>query len=167
MSQMNQQPEYLHQYAQPLPETEGRKKIASLSFTTPLEEFIKSYYSYGVEFLRSSEELGKGDCKRWAYAQVDLPFNRIEYTDRERILRKEDPNLRPTHELSEGKLVAYFTSLEDLTYDHCGVCVTHDDLLLVESRWGFGGDLFRHPLEILPHKYGNFVEFLEVIKERS
>jgi len=164
MSQMYQQPEYLQQFAQPLPETEGRKKIASLSSKTPLDEFIRAYYPYGVEFLISSEELGKGDCRRWARAQVDLPYNRLWEGDRERILSMEDPNLRPTHELSEGNLVAYFARLEAVSYDHWGVCVTHDGLLLVESRWGDDGDLFRHPLETLPHKYGNFTEFLEVIK---
>jgi|TARA_B100001964_G_C14149272_1_gene561239 hypothetical protein len=156
--------EYMRQFAHTIQETEGRKKIADIGFQIPLDVFIREYYPFGVEYLESSDELGDGDCKKWVHDQVDLSYNRRWRGDRARILEGVNPDLKPTHELSEGNLVAYFDKLENVSYGHWGVCVIKEGSLLVESRWGGGGDLFRHPLETLPHKYGNFVEFLEVIK---
>lgn len=162
---MNNYTAPLTKYANALSLTQGRKKILQFSELPPLAEFLSDFRAFGLELLAMPFELEKGeDCKKYVFNRIKKYCGKGFRDLRDRIYEKKHPFLVPQKKASEELIVGYFKNHTNLEYAHWGICMRHHGALVVESRWGINGKLFRHPLEIVPAMYGNFAEFLEVKK---
>ena len=64
----------LDKYTHKLELTEGRIML-SLEDEPPLDALLKKFSQYGLALVKTSDELGEGDCKSLALEQVGLNKN--------------------------------------------------------------------------------------------
>ena len=155
----------LTRFEKELPLTEGRRLILSLQDEPELESLIRMFGQYGLELYQNKISLGDGDCKKWAHSRVGVEgFD--GWRGRHTIVQNEFKRFKARDELMTGNLVGYFNSGSDgsdITFSHWGVCEETASGLMILSRWGKQGHVFRHPIELVPEIYGNFVNYIEVL----
>ena len=118
-------------------------------------------------------ESEKYDCREWAFDQIGLP----QYTRREkggrspnRLLLADLPELRWTDSPKKGSLVLYFSLpfdpdkllTKETSVEHWGVVCDTESSIGVGSKWG-EHHVYAHPLELLPHIYGQCAMFFDKV----
>lgn len=129
-----------------------------------LDYFRKKVEILGVNVIDNSynyNRRGLYDCRDWAFDEVGLP----QYTGRDgggtadELMHNDLPGLSwvlPTP--VEKSIVMYF----DGDYPvHWGVVVGGNGKIFINSKWG-DGDVYCHPLEIVPSFYGDYVGFFRI-----
>lgn len=153
----------LEKYGVKLKLTEGRKKFISLKIMPPIEELLENFEQYGLELVALGETLSSGNCRDYALEKSGLDKDYGGFLSRDQIIQEEFERLKPSKKLHEGTLVGYFTDRKNLWHNHWGIAKSYKETLMVESRWGDNGNVFIHPLEIVPKSYGNYANFYDVV----
>jgi len=120
------------------------------------------------ELLQKADELGAVDCQDWALTQIGLPqyvhskSPEFDY----HLLWDIVPELREVDKPIVGDLVVY-RRLEDGAGTHFGVVESPSNGVIVESKWGTTGDIFRHSLEEEFDLYGSKTMFYRLVDQES
>jgi len=77
------------------------------------------------------------------------------------LRRGEVPELVETESLGRHDLLAYRDTASPGAMLHYAVCLNPDPPLVI-SRWGIGKEIFIHPRDVLPLKYGENMTYFSV-----
>lgn len=152
------------EYAYKIPHNEGRAKLDSQQEQgweqTTLDDFLAHMKPHGLELVKKASESPSGiDCQKYVYSHFGIRLSH-SWATRELIVKGKHPHFTPTKDVKIAQAVGYSEDLNRLdNFDHWGICFFNDGQIVVESIWGKDGDLYRHPIEVVPSMYGNFVEF--------
>ena len=123
--------------------------------------------------------IGGYECIDWAFNKLGLSSllvgNEFENEENQyRLMSNQLPEVNWIQKPISNALVFYFDlkpnfdeGYVDLITKHGGIVSEVNGRIIVQSKWGIGGDVYEHPVEMVPSHFGKYVHFFEVNHKNS